>query len=232
MSLETWTPEEYIEEFTTNQWFESMHFFENDLLESPELLEEIKERITPENLLGRGGIGNVFDLGNHFCIKIMPNRENSPNREMYRRGNPPRQEAEFLRKLSGFECQGVRTPKAIGYYIGQKGTAILMETMDAVNLQLALNGKEKFPENFDPYDFYDRLSSYIDHLHSDMGIAHGDLEPRNVMIDRETGLPIVIDFGNARYIDPSRPDQDPSAKADLKLLDDVIYEKLEKHFDL
>ncbi len=230
MSVETWAPDEYLKEFSGKQWLESVNFFESDFVNARDIMLEIQQRIKRESLLGEGGIAKVFDLGNGYCLKLMPNRENSPQRDLYKLGNTTQQEAKFLRELNDFEYQGVRTPKVTAYYVGRKGTAIIMETMDATNLQQALNGKEKFPENFNYEDFYGRLSEYVDQLHTKKGIAHGDLFARNVMIDRQTGRPVVIDFGRARHIDPKNVDRDPSAQEDLKLLESDIYEKLEKHF--
>jgi len=44
-----------------------------------------------------------------------------------------------------------------------------------------------------------RLVEFFSLLHTKHKISHGDLKLDNIMIDRETGNPIVIDWGAARW---------------------------------
>ena len=48
-------------------------------------------------------------------------------------------------------------------------------------------------------ELFEKLSTFIDKLHTERGIYHRDLFSRNILIDNETGNPIVIDFGDASY---------------------------------
>lgn len=214
-------------EFGDVNWLESIHFFAEDFVHNQELAASIKDRLTPENFLGEGGAGKVFDLGNGVCIKLMVNRENSPNRDLYDLGNSPAAEAEFLHQLGRFKSEEVYSPRVYGYYVGKRGAAIIMETLDAVNLQRALLGKENLPENFDFDDFFDRLEAYTQSLHAKMKIAHCDLDAKNMMVDRKTGRPIVIDFGRAAHLDKERPAHDPRANKDMETLAEA-YSKAEK----
>lgn len=165
----------------------------------------------PENYIDKGGAGEVYALGEgKICIKLMPDRNpddmvDATGQMMhYDLGNSVRTEAWFLEELSDFRVEGVRSPALVEYLEGPEYTAIVMERLNAINLQHVLNGTESFPEAFDLEDFFDRLESYIYELHDSKQMLHGDLEPRNVMIDTKTGEPRIIDFGRAKYI-PALP---------------------------
>jgi tRNA A-37 threonylcarbamoyl transferase component Bud32 len=69
--------------------------------------------------------------------------------------------------------------------------------LDAVNLQLVINGDEMMPDNFNKEEFFDSLGEYVGEMHFQKNIAHGDLYARNIMVDRVTGKPYVIDFGRS-----------------------------------
>lgn len=170
-----------------------------------------REVNTPENYIDHGGAGEVFALGEgKVCIKLMPERNpedmvDATGQMMhYDLGNSVRTEAWFLEELSDFKVERVRSPALVEYMEGPKYAAIVMERLDAINLQHVLNGTAKLPPHFDPEDFLDRLESYIYELHDTKQILHGDLYPRNIMIDMKTGEPRVIDFGRAKYM-PALP---------------------------
>ncbi len=158
----------------------------------------------PKNYIDRGGAGEVHALGSgKACIKLMKERgdENlvdAYGQEIhYNLGNSARAEAWFFEELSDFEVEGVRSPALVEYLEGPEYAAIVMERLEAVNLQHALNGTAPFPPNFNLDDFFERLEAYIYELHDTKHILHGDLEPRNVMIDLKTGHPRLIDFGRS-----------------------------------
>jgi len=167
----------------------------------------------PEKYIDEGGAGKVYAVGEgKICIKLMPERTTQDmvdaNGQImhYNLGNSVRTEAWFLEELSDFQVDGVRSPSLVEYLEGPEYAAIVMERLDAVNLQHILNRTERFPETFSLEDFLDQLESYVYELHDSKQILHGDLEPRNVMIDRKTGEPRIIDFGRAMYI-PALPQE-------------------------
>lgn len=195
-----------------------------------ELDEPSKEFIrkcasNPENFLGLGGAGKVFDLESS-CIKIMENRHRSPNADKLKLGNSVAEEAEIQNKLRDLVVSGVFAPRIFGFYEGEKSVAIIMERLDAINLQFILNGEEEFPEEFDLDDFIEALGEYVDEMHK-LGIIHRDLEARNVMVDRKTGLPRVIDFGRSVYAEEELDKFDKMKREDTEKIDD-IYDKIYK----
>lgn len=159
------------------------------------------------NYIDKGGAGEVYSLANgRICIKLMQEREHADfvddfGQEMkYNLGNSVMAEAWFNERLSDFEVEGVRSPALVEYLEGPKYAAIVMERLNAVNLQHVLNGTASLPPGFDAEDFLERLESYIYELHDTQDVLHGDLEPRNIMIDIQTGNPRVIDFGRSKYL--------------------------------
>jgi serine/threonine protein kinase len=161
----------------------------------------------PDSRIDSGGAAVVYRLSNGVCMKVLHERKEGL---AYDAGNSIQEEARFNQLLTGFVKSGVRSPHYIGRIIAQspkKMEAILMEELRAVNLQYILNGKAQMPQSFRLDPFLNALGSYVTELNERLGIAHGDLEPRNVMVDSTSGLPRVIDFGRAsllRNIDPVR----------------------------
>jgi serine/threonine protein kinase len=158
----------------------------------------------PKNYIDRGGAGEVHALGpGRICIKLMKERGDENLVDAYGQeihydlGNTPRTEAWFIEELSDFEVEGVRSPALVEYFEGPEYAAIVMERLEAVNLQHVLNGTAPLPPKFELDDFFERLESYIYELHDAKSLLHGDLEPRNVMIDLRTGYPRIIDFGRS-----------------------------------
>lgn len=157
---------------------------------------------TPKNYIDKGGAGSVYRLAEGVCIKVMTPRRLSPNAGLMDIGNHPLIEANILRSLAARSVSGVRVPYCYGFLEAKRAEDfdyLLMEELDAVNLQHMILGKVSAPASFDPMVFTDALTDYIQDIHH-AGVAHGDLEARNVMVDRSTGLPRLIDFGRARLL--------------------------------
>lgn len=167
-----------------------------------EYLTLFKNALTnQENYIDHGGAAKVYSLDkNDICVKIMKDRHISQNANMYDLGARPIEEFRFMEMLHNFSHGGVRAPIAEAYLESGETTAIVMEKLNAVNLQHILNGTEDLPEGFDHDKFLTDLDNYINALHSEKGLVHMDLYPRNIMIDRENGQCYVIDFGRARDI--------------------------------
>jgi tRNA A-37 threonylcarbamoyl transferase component Bud32 len=207
----------------------------SDKFSSPEGKSKVREYLrfagqvvgNRDLFLGEGGAAKVFDAEDGTCIKISKNRHKEVGHH-YNLGNSPEKEFDFMERLHGFERAGCRSP--IGEVCIEVGDAalIVMEKLDAVNLQLVFNGQEELPEGFDFEAFYNSLDGYIGSLHSEMGVAHNDLFPRNVMIDKTTGMPYVIDFGRSVVVDATAIQKSPAVNSDWDNFDS-IFEGLEKY---
>ena len=119
------------------------------------------------------------------------------------RYNSPKLEGEMLDKVSNTSTK-VRVPTPIGYIefndeFGEKVSALLMERVNAVTLNDIHYNQEGFPENFDIDVYFSELEKFLKQMHQHERIHHRDLSEGNLMIDRETGMPVVIDYGDATY---------------------------------
>ncbi|KAK3401577.1 kinase-like domain-containing protein [Sordaria brevicollis] len=57
----------------------------------------------------------------------------------------------------------------------------------------ALSGEEKEA-------FMKALEGAVRHLHSELGVAHNDINPLNIMVTVSDKMPVLVDFGSARKI--------------------------------
>ena len=109
--------------------------------------------------------------------------------------NAIEKETDLQKEISDLgEKFGVRVPKVYYFIDNSAMRAIAMERLDAITLRDALAGREKVPKNFNGKTFYTALEKYMRMLHKE-GFYHRDLHEGNVMIDNQTGMPRVIDFG-------------------------------------
>lgn len=177
----------------------------------------------PDRFIARGGAGVVYELSVGTCLKVLEPRENSIASELMDVGNSVARESTIQHYLAGVTVAGVRSPDVFGYWRSntpQIRSAIVMEELDAENSQFVLNGDAPLPEAFELELFFDALFAFIDHMHAHKQIAHADIAPRNVMIDRQTGLPRVIDFGRSKPIPSSDAAAQRLMNADYEAIDD------------
>ncbi|MCA9365255.1 MAG: hypothetical protein KC736_05160 [Candidatus Moranbacteria bacterium] len=193
----------------------------------------IEEKIQdPKNYIDKGGAGKVYRLSEKgVCIKIIVDRHEQPNAHEYNLGTHPESEAHFMEVLGSFGVGSVRSPKLLEYFKaydkeGKLYHAIIMEEIDAVNLQHIMNGTKEMPKNMDPEAFFDEIEEYIDALHIKMEMTHGDNELRNMMVGREEGRLYMIDFGRSESLRGKTKEQ----KERLKKKDWDIFERVRKEF--
>jgi serine/threonine protein kinase len=167
-----------------------------------ETLAHLREYETPEHYIDHGGAGEVYAIPSGYCIKVTSDMHHSEHADMLNLGNSVKQEAVFLERLSMIRKKGnaTRTPVYVGYAIRDDGKdLIIMERLDAVNMQWVMDGRSQLPPGFDIEQFFSELESYLDYIQEKMHISHGDIAARNIMIDRATGAPRLIDFGRSRF---------------------------------
>ena len=129
----------------------------------------------------------------------------------------------MIRKLN---VEGVRSPEPYFAFSSLRFDGFVMEHLDALNFRRILEGqttegmKDELPESFDVDQYFGRLRGYVSEMHA-RGIMHNDLHLRNMMIDRRTGLPRLIDFGKAKLeqdLDKSKTSLVEEARRDIDTL--------------
>lgn len=187
----------------------------------------------PDRYIDRGGAGSVHRLSGGVCFKAMEARRFSPNAHLMNLGNPVEFEAQFLANASRIDVRGARTCRCYGFYSSRRfedPDILLMEELDAVNLQYVLNGTVDIPESFHADVFLEDYWDFLDELHR-RGVVHGDVAPRNVMIDKKTGKPRIIDFGRSQYLSLEAKKRQEAIDKDVADYD-LVYSAVEKKFNL
>jgi tRNA A-37 threonylcarbamoyl transferase component Bud32 len=114
--------------------------------------------------------------------------------------NNPKIEAYFLSR-TGEVHRNVKTPQPLCYWEGTsdllgKFKILVLEKLNAFTVQELLMNTERLNPDFDIQKFSDDLTDFVAKMNAE-GIHHNDITVTNIMIDRETGAPYVIDFGDA-----------------------------------
>lgn len=149
----------------------------------------------PELFLGDGQVADVHRLtyAPSVCIKTVRDET------AYKNSNTIYQEGEFLDSLNNVVIDGVRTPKFYFYHDTLHMKSLGMETIEGSSLSKIVERVVEFPDIRDiSVDTFSRsLKNYLSAMH-DLKIYHGDLFERNIMIEKGTLLPRVIDFGKSK----------------------------------
>lgn len=186
---------------------------ENDLeKQKQEVIKHIKEVEKRNNSIGAGRTAEVFysETDPSICYKIIKNSE------LY--FNDVFQEGEFLAELLKIKDSEVKSPRPhYSLMVKENGTAyhvLVMEKLAAISIDDLLTEKEsEIPEGFDFKDFFKRVEVFLEKMHR-AGIYHRDAHAGNIMIEKETGRPCIIDFGTAKKNILSS--EDPYKKVDGK----------------
>jgi serine/threonine protein kinase len=157
-------------------------------------VESIKKGDHPN--IGDGMSASVFASGKmpEICFKLIRNFSE------YTNCNSITEEFSFLDEVYNLEVNGTRAPRPRMCFECEDIHMLVMETLNAVNLEDVIKKKEKLPDNFDLEKSFKDLEEYFNILNKKYKITHGDVYPRNLMIDRESGQFYVIDFGKAERI--------------------------------
>jgi len=94
------------------------------------------------------------------------------------------------------------------YEVSEKVFLISMQTVDGVNLEELLLNYDAYPDLLEKIDFDSFKKMLLEGLAMlhEAGLCHKDLSIRNIMIDRETGEPRLIDFGKSKKTDSNSPE--------------------------
>lgn len=144
--------------------------------------------------LGLGHAGRVIASVRHpnICYKVMFPLDLLPEGT-----NDISVETDLQDEISSLgTIAGVRAPKVFSFVHDGKLRAITMERLNADTLRDIMSGKVDMPRDFDFDIFFDGLQLFIDSM-NEAGYYHRDLHDGNIMVDRDTGMPYVIDFGLA-----------------------------------
>ncbi|MFH1047798.1 MAG: protein kinase [Patescibacteria group bacterium] len=186
---------------------------ESEINLSPENIDRFmgEVRLTmscPELFLGNGASAEVFTLRRSadsedelVCAKMITDGAR------YAEGRTVYQEMRILDMMRDVRVDGVRSPVPMFAFSNNRKSMVglVMEQLDAVNLRRVIEKqttegiKDELPAQFDIDDFFLRLKSYVKEMHRN-GVIHNDLHLRNIMVDRDTSQPRVIDFGKAKLV--------------------------------
>jgi tRNA A-37 threonylcarbamoyl transferase component Bud32 len=101
---------------------------------------------------------------------------------------------------------GVRVPKPILSLTTTEGEQFMvMETIKGHNLEEIIGRGLPLPPQFDAGKFWTKLEAMLETLHKN-NLYHRDIQPRNLMLEYETGEPVLIDFN---YATRAGGDEDP-----------------------
>jgi len=166
--------------------------------ESPLAIQQMVERLDAgsHERLGEGLSARVIASIRNIeqCYKVFFPPEHQPSGT-----NDIAVEAELQDAVSKMgTIAGVRVPGVRFFVKNQSVRAIAMERIDGVSIKDVLEGKASLPSTFNSVRFFASLRSFLNAMH-EHGYYHRDLHGGNVLIDNQTGMPYVIDFGHATH---------------------------------
>jgi tRNA A-37 threonylcarbamoyl transferase component Bud32 len=205
-----------------------------------ELLDEktIKEQVDRIYVhlaegLGHGKTAEVVfvpEYDSQLCFKIIAEKrmeEMYPDSTDRPKFNSPKEESHFLARVQDLPID-VKTPHPICYWKGESDTlgkfeVLVMERLNAVTVQDILYGQAELPPNFD-FPKFKALLTQLPVILQSRGVMHHDITVTNIMIDLDTGLPCIIDFGDAKRLFAS---EEPTTKDKVAVKD--VLSALKNH---
>lgn len=164
-------------------------------------LEELLSR--PENLLGEGKTAEVRIMkGNpEYCLKIIDDQRledlYGPERPTY---NDEEIEFSLLEQASKIQGDVIVPRPLLSWKISteerRKIGIIVMERLRAVSLKQIHEGV-RLPIGFDTPIFFQLLQEYLERLHEEKQVHHRDIAEGNILVEKETNRPCLIDFGDS-----------------------------------
>lgn len=203
------------------------------IAEELKYLEKIAEQIFKQELkIGEGEHSYIYqDILSNVCYKVATHKA---QRDIH-------EEAEFYNMLAN-KSEKVIVPEpyfSLNAKVARIGKiaidrrVIVMQKINGANFSEILKGEKKLPSNFNPESFFKDLKDFFNFMHNEAGIYHCDFADRNLMIDYDTGKPVVIDFGNAVYKNWFTSDEIKEGKQYSKGTNDLLeIEKIEQTVNL
>jgi serine/threonine protein kinase len=173
--------------------------------DQPALLPQVPD-FELQKEVGRGGNGVVYkarqvSLDRIVAVKMLPADRADHGGALTR----------FLDEARA--AASISHPNVVAVHqVGQcpAGHYFVMEYVQGTTLQAVLDvrGPEKPVPMLWAVEVMETISRAVHYAHGH-GIYHRDLKPSNIIIERQTGRPVVLDFGIARRVDK----RDPTATA-------------------
>ncbi|EDX15117.1 putative glycogen synthase kinase-3 homolog [Drosophila simulans] len=156
---------------------------------------------TDAKVVGNGSFGVVFQA------KMVPSNEMVAIKKVLQDRRFKNRELQIMRKL---RHDNIITLKWFFFSSGEKRDEVylnlvmefLPETLYKVERQYA-RAKQTLPVNFVRLYMYQLLRS-MGYLHS-LGFCHRDIKPQNMLLDSETGVLKLCDFGSAKQLISGEP---------------------------
>ena len=166
----------------------------NGLLSPPDVLAPTRERYELLDLLGRGGMGEVYkawdaELEMPVALKALrPSLATDPKiMERFRR------EAKLARRIKHVHVAQMHD---LVEWRGQR--YLSMEFVEGQSIKALLTRRGKFPVHV-ALALIRQTCAGVEAAHEE-GVIHRDLKPHNVMVTRRTGRACILDFGIAREL--------------------------------
>lgn len=168
------------------------------------LMHEIEEILDDsKNLIGEGRTAEVREMkGNtNWCLKII---DDERLEQMYGLETPTFNTEDIEFELLGVAHKAggiVKIPRPLlAWKIkteqGRKIGVVAMERLHAVSLKEIHEGTPP-PKQFQPNAFFASLYRYLEKLHDEYHVRHRDIAEGNILVERNTGIPCLVDFGDA-----------------------------------
>ncbi|KAH8294961.1 hypothetical protein KR018_004735 [Drosophila ironensis] len=165
----------------------------------PDVMTEIS--YTDSKVVGNGSFGVVFQA------KMVPSNDLVAIKKVLQDRRFKNRELQIMRKL---RHENIVTLKFFFYSSGEKRDEVylnlvmefLPETLYKVERQYA-RAKQTLPVNFVRLYMYQLLRSMA-YLHS-LGFCHRDIKPQNMLLDSESGVLKLCDFGSAKQLVSGEP---------------------------
>lgn len=151
--------------------------------------------------LGRGGMGRVFkvvsaqDPGPELAMKIVLHEQDPDAKQLARF----RREAKVLESLDH--------PHIVGVHASGEDQGVPFIVMDLIHgqslrelVERSLRTRRRPPEIALAVEWFQRMSEALAYCH-ELGVLHRDLKPDNIIIEKATGSPYLLDFGLTKRID-------------------------------